>query len=180
MLDKIEAFYSKLTKMLGTFLFLIMLLMTANVFYDVVMRYVFSEGSIAMQEMEWHLFSILILLGMSYSLMEDAHVRVDIVYDTWSVRRKAWINMMGAIVFILPISLLVATNSIEFVMEAFTSNEISGDPGGLTHRWLVKALIPGSFWFLIFFTFGFFIQNLNIYRKHKNDNPHKKNVGVES
>ena len=180
MLDKIEAFYSKLTKMLGTFLFIVMLLMTINVFYDVVMRYVFSQGSIAMQEMEWHLFSVLILLGISYSLMEDAHVRVDIIYETWSVRRKAWINMMGAVVFILPISLLVATNSIDFVMEAFTSNEISGDPGGLTHRWIVKAFIPGSFWFLIFFTFGFFIKNLNIYRKHKNDNSHEKNAGVES
>lgn len=179
MLDKIEAFYNKLTKYLGTFLFIIMLLMTANVFYDVVMRYVFSQGSIAMQEMEWHLFSVLILLGMSYSLMEDAHVRVDILYDKFSIRKKAWINMMGAIVFILPISLLVATNSIEFVTEAFTSHEISGDPGGLTNRWIIKAFIPGSFWLLIFFTFGFFIKNLNIYRKNKFNNPHKANEGIE-
>jgi len=177
MLDKIEAFYSRLTKMLGTFLFIIMLLMTANVFYDVVMRYIFSQGSIAMQEMEWHLFSILILLGMSYSLMEDAHVRVDIIYDRWSIRKKAMVNMIGAVIFILPISLLIATNSVEFVMEAFTSNEISGDPGGLTNRWIVKALIPGSFWVLIFFTFGFFVQHLNIYRKAK---PKDKQLGEKS
>jgi len=180
MLDKIEVFYDKLTKYLGVLLFIVMLLMTANVFYDVVMRYVFSHGSIAMQEMEWHLFSILILLGMSYSLMEDAHVRVDILYDSWSIRRKAWINMMGAVVFILPISLLVATNSIDFVMESFNSHEISGDPGGLTNRWIIKALIPGSFWFLIFFTFGFFIKNLNIYRKHKDEHSHQKNLGAKS
>jgi len=172
MLDKIEIFYARLTKYLGVFLFIIMLLMTANVFYDVIMRYVFSHGSIAMQEMEWHLFSVLILLGMSYSLMEDAHVRVDILYDSYSARKKAWVNMMGAIVFILPISLLVATNSVDFVMEAFNSGEISGDPGGLHYRWIVKALIPSSFWILIFFTFGFFIKNLNIYKKNKDNGKH--------
>ncbi len=174
MLDKIDLFYTKLTKILGIFLFLVMLLMTANVFYDVVMRYVFSHGSIAMQEMEWHLFSVLILFGVSYSLMEDAHVRVDILYDGWSVRTKAWVNMMGAVVFILPISLLVATNSVEFVLEAFESGEISGDPGGLPYRWIVKALIPGSFWVLIFFTFGFFIKNLNIYRKDRVEDKHSE------
>lgn len=165
MLEKLESVYDKATKYLGVILFIVMLLMTFNVFYDVVMRYVFNKGSIAMQEMEWHLFSILILLGMSYSLMEEAHVRVDIIYDRWTVRRKAMINMMGSIVFILPIALLVATNSVDFVMEAFQSNEISGDPGGLHYRWLVKALIPTSFWFLIFFTVGYFIKNLNIYRR---------------
>ena len=169
MLEKLESVCDKATKYLGMILFIVMLLMTFNVFYDVVMRYVFNKGSIAMQEMEWHLFSILILLGMSYSLMEEAHVRVDIIYDRWTVRRKAMINMMGSIVFILPIALLVATNSVDFVMEAFQSNEISGDPGGLHYRWLVKALIPASFWFLIFFTVGYFIKNLNIYRRTKTE-----------
>lgn len=167
MLDKLETIYNKLTKYLGTILFIIMILMTFNVFYDVVMRYMFNEGSIAMQELEWHFFSVLILLGMSYSLMEEAHVRVDILYDKWPVRRKAMINMIGSIIFILPIALLVATNSVDFVMEAFTSHEISGDPGGLTNRWIIKAFIPGSFWLLIFFTVGYFIKNLNIYKKGK-------------
>jgi TRAP-type mannitol/chloroaromatic compound transport system permease small subunit len=167
MLDKIEGAYEKMTKILGYILFVVMLLMTFNVFYDVVARYVFNTGSIAMQEMEWHFFAILILIGMSYALMEEAHVRVDVLYDSWSVRRKAKINMMGAIIFILPLSLLIATNSIDFVMESFTSHEISGDPGGLHYRWIVKALIPASFWLLIFFDFGYFVKNFNIYKRDK-------------
>lgn len=167
MLDKIENFYEKLTKYLGILLFIVMILMALNVFYDVVMRYVFSQSSIAMQELEWHLFSVLILFGISYALMEEAHVRVDILYERWTPKRKAMINMMGAVIFILPLSLLVATNSVEFFAEAYRLNEISGDPGGLTHRWIIKALIPFSFWVLIFFTFGYFIRNLNIYKKEK-------------
>ncbi len=167
MLDKIERVYNKITYFLGIILFIVMLLMTFNVFYDVVARYVFSTGSIAMQEMEWHLFSVLILIGMSYTLMEEGHVRVDLLYDTWPVRKKAMVNMMGSIVFILPIALLIATNSVDFVMESYSSHEISGDPGGLTHRWIVKALIPASFWLLIFIDFGYFVKNLNIYKKDK-------------
>jgi TRAP-type mannitol/chloroaromatic compound transport system permease small subunit len=169
MLEKIDLFYNKLTKYLGYLLFIVMITMTLNVFYDVIIRYVFNGGSIAMQELEWHQFSVLILLGMSYSLMEEAHVRVDVLYDQWSVRKKAWINMMGSIVFVLPIALLVAFNSVDFVTASYTSHEISMDPGGLTHRWIIKALIPLSFWILIFFDFGYFIKNLNIYKKAKKD-----------
>ncbi len=167
MLDKIEMFYKKITKYMGIFLFITMLLLTFNVAYDALARYILHVGSIAMQELEWHLFSVLILIGMSYALMEEGHVRVDILYDSWSVRKKAMVNMMGAVVFILPLALLIAINSIDFVMESYTSHEISGDPGGLTHRWIIKALIPGSFWLLIFMDFGYFVQNLNIYKKDK-------------
>jgi len=167
MLEKIEQIYDKLTKFLGNILFIVMILMTMNVFYDVVMRYFFRSGSIAMQEMEWHLFSVVILIGVSYSLMEEAHVRVDVLYDKWSPKKKAMINMMGAIVFLLPISLLIALLSVDFVMEAYNSNEISGDPGGLKYRWIIKGLIPASFWLLIFFDIGYFVKNLNIYRREK-------------
>ncbi len=167
MLEKIEKFYDKFTYYLGVILFIVMLLMTFNVFYDVVMRYVFSQGSIAMQEMEWHLFSVLILIGMSYTLMEEGHVRVDLLYDNWPLKKKAMVNMVGAVIFILPIALLVATNSVGFVMESYTSHEISGDPGGLHYRWIIKALIPASFWLLIFIDIGYFVKNLNIYKREK-------------
>lgn len=72
--------------------------------------------------------------------------------------------MVGVVAFILPISLLVGLSSIGNAQEAFLSNEMSGDPGGLPHRWVVKALIPLSFLLLIITSFGYFIKNLNVYR----------------
>ena len=117
-----------------------------------------------MQEMEWHLFSVIILLGISYTLKEDGHVRVDLIYDRLSQKRKALINMVGAAIFILPIALLVGTSSINNAVEAYVSMEQSGDPGGLPYRWIVKALIPLSFFLLIITTIGFFIKNLNVYK----------------
>ena len=164
MLLKLERGFEKFADGIGIITAVAMVLMILNVFYDVVMRYFFKTGSIAMQEMEWHLFSVIILIGISYTLKEDGHVRVDLVYDRLKPKKKAIINMVGAVIFILPIALLVGISSIENAVEAFNSMEQSGDPGGLPYRWIVKSLIPLSFLLLIITTIGFFIKNLNIYK----------------
>lgn len=165
MLDKLERFFDRIADYIGYICSFLMIAMMLNIFYDVFMRYVFKSGSIAFQELEWHLFSVIILLGTSYALKEDGHVRVDILYTKFSEKNKALVNIVGAFIFITPLALLVATGSVGFVMEAINSHEISGDPGGLTHRWILKAFIPASFWLLIFITIGFVIKHLNLYRK---------------
>ena len=164
MLLKLERGFEKFANIIGTITAFAIVLMILNVSYDVVARYFFRSGSIAMQEMEWHLFSVIILLGISYTLKEDGHVRVDLIYDKWTPRRKALINMVGAVAFILPITFLVGISSIHNAYEAYLSNEMSGDPGGLPYRWVVKALIPLSFLLLLITTIGFFIKNLNVYK----------------
>lgn len=164
MLLKLERGFDKFADMIGYTTAFVMVLMILNVTYDVIMRYFFNTGSIAMQEMEWHLFSVIILLGISYTLKEDGHVRVDLIYDRLTQKKKAKINMVGVILFIIPVALLIAVESIPFVIESFNSNEQSGDPGGLPYRWLVKSLIPLSFFLLIITSIGFFIKNLNVYK----------------
>lgn len=164
MLLKLEKGFDKFADFIGTLTAITMVLMILNVFYDVVMRYFFRSGSIAMQEMEWHLFSVIILLGISYTLKEDGHVRVDLIYDRLSTKKKAMINMVGAVLFVLPLALLVGISSIDNAMEAYISMEQSGDPGGLPHRWIVKGLIPLAFFLLIITNIGFFIKNLNAYK----------------
>ena len=160
---KLENLFNKFADILGIITATAMFLMIVNVFYDTITRYLFRVNSIAMQEMEWHLFSVVILLGVAYTLKEDGHVRVDILYDKFSYRKKAMINMIGVFVAILPISLLVGISSIENAMDAYLYMEKSNNPGGLEYRWIVKALIPLSFLMLIITSIGFFIKNLNIY-----------------
>jgi TRAP-type mannitol/chloroaromatic compound transport system permease small subunit len=164
MLVKIEAFFDRFADVLGHLTAFLLVAMLVNVFYDVIMRYLFKTGSIAMQEAEWHLFSLLFLIGISYALLKDGHVRVDIIYDNLNPKKKAIINIIGSLIFLIPFSLLIASGSIGFVMEAFNTGEISGDPGGLTHRWIIKAAIPFSFFLLVFVTFGSIVKNINIYR----------------
>lgn len=121
-----------------------MILMAVNVFYDVVTRYVFNDVSIGMQEMEWHLYSVVFLLGIPYALRTDGHVRVDVLYARWSDKTKAWINLVGAIIFIIPFSYLIWHYGYGFAVESYSMGETSADPGGLPHRWIIKSVIPIS------------------------------------
>ncbi len=164
MLLKLGQFYDRISDLIGYLSGILMILMTLNVFYDVINRYLFKSGSIAFQEMEWHLFSVMFLLGVSYTLKEDGHVRVDLIYDNLSKKKQAIINIVGTLVFLIPFSLLIAFGSIDFVTEAYNVGEISGDPGGLTHRWIIKAVIPFSFFLLAISSIGFVIKNINLYR----------------
>ena len=167
MLAKLETIIESVVDVVGKITSILLLLMIFNVFYDVVMRYFFQNSSVGMQEMEWHLFSVIILFGVSVALKDEGHVRVDFLYEKFSVRQKAMINILGTVFFLLPLALLVATGSVGFVMDAYTMGEISEDPGGLTHRWIIKFMIPLSFVFLVFSAIGYVIRNFNIYRGAK-------------
>ena len=164
MLMKIENFYRRLNRLWGRILSIVFLLMAVNVFFDVVMRYSFHNSSVAMQELEWHLFSIVILFGVSVSLIDEAHVRVDFLYDRWSLRSKALINIIGTVFFLLPLALLILFGSLDFVEDSYRIGEISENPGGLPYRYLIKGMIPLSFFLLIFTAFGYTVQNINILR----------------
>ena len=164
MLLKLEKLFDRFSDLMGCIAGILNLIMLLNVFYDSIMRYFFNRGSIALQEMEWHLFAMVFLFGIAYALKEDGHVRVDILYDRFSPRWKAIVNIGGTLLLLLPLSVLVIEGSIWYVTEAFNSGEISGDPGGLSHRWLIKLAIPASFVFLIVSAMGFVIHNINIFR----------------
>lgn len=181
MLMKIEKFYRRLNRLWGKILSVVFLLMAANVFFDVVMRYSFHNSSVAMQELEWHLFSIVILFGVSVSLIDEAHVRVDFLYDRFSPRKKALINIIGTVFFLLPLALLILFGSLDFVRDSYNIKEISENPGGLPYRYLIKAMIPLSFSLLIFTAFGYTVQNINILRKAgRQDSPGQQHEKQEA
>ncbi|PNK59899.1 TRAP transporter small permease subunit [Psychrobacter sp. FDAARGOS_221] len=167
MLKKIEKAFDAFGTAIGGLTSIVLVLMIVNVFYDVVMRYFFNIGSIGFQELEWHLFSIIIMLGMSYTLQQDGHVRVDVFYDNLSVTKQAFINIIGTLLFIIPVAIVIGYGSIDYVIESYQSAEASGNPGGLTHRWIIKSLIPLSFLFLIISAIGFIVKQINILQEYK-------------
>ena len=142
--------------------------MIFNVFIDVVLRYFFNTTSIAMQELEWHLFAVMFLFGISYALNDEAHVRVDFLYDNFKPQNKAMINIIGTFVFLIPFSFFIAYGSYDFVYDAYIYNEVSGDPGGLTHRWIIKAMIPLAFVLLILASVNYVYKNIALYKNGKN------------
>ncbi len=111
---------------------------------DVLLRYALSIGSVWAQELEWHLLAPLVLFGMTYALLKGEHVRVDVFYVRYSPRGQAAVDLLAALLAIA-MAALVIRYSIQFVSQSYAINEISSDPGGLTHRWMLKALIPLGF-----------------------------------
>ncbi|MFT5700179.1 MAG: TRAP-type mannitol/chloroaromatic compound transport system permease small subunit [Desulforhopalus sp.] len=165
MLIKAEQFFMRINRILGKILSIVLMLMALNVFFDVIMRYFFRNSSVGMQEMEWHLFSIVILFGISVALLDEGHVRVDFLYDRYPEKKKAAINIIGTIFFLLPLALLIFFGSFDFVKDAYDINEISEDPGGLPFRWVIKGMIPLAFLLLIYSSIGYTIKNINLYRR---------------
>ena len=124
------------------------LVIVALMAINVLLRYLFHTGSVWAQELEWHLLVPLILFGTSYALRHGEHVRVDIVYGKFSERNKTIVDLVSAILTIA-ISALFIWFSLHYVQQSYVIGESSPDPGGIPHRFLLKALIPVGFALLL-------------------------------
>lgn len=124
---------------------LLLLMIVANV----ILRYVFGEGRIEFEEIQWHIYATGFLLGLSYAYQDDAHIRVDVVHEGLSLRLKAWIELYGIALFLLPFIAVIVIYSGPFVWIAYELGEISQAPGGLPFRWAIKAMLPAGFCLLL-------------------------------
>lgn len=121
--------------------------------FNAVARYVtrwtdVSLSSNAYIEAQWYLFSIVFLLGAAYALRHDAHVRVDVFYGRLSPRGKAWVDLAGTVLFLLPFCVFMLVVSWPSVAASWRVREVSPDPGGLP-RYPIKALILVAFALLL-------------------------------
>jgi TRAP-type mannitol/chloroaromatic compound transport system permease small subunit len=163
--DKLDQF-SEFSGKLVSWLVLAMVLLVS---YDVTMRYLFLSGSIALQEMEWHLFSLIFLIGAAYTLKHDDHVRLDLFYKSrfMNDERRAWVNLLGSLLLLIPFCILIITTSWPFVFQAYIHLEGSPDPGGLPYRWILKAGIPLGFTLLLLQGVADIAKNLKLILREK-------------
>ena len=138
----------------------ISLLLILLICVDVFMRYFLNTSKIWMVEMEWHLFSVLFLLGASYTLLHDKHVRVDLYYENYSHERKNIVNALGIIIFVIPWCLIILTTSWDYAANSFSFSEGSPQPGGLPARYLVKSVIFLGFFLLLVQAISILIKSL--------------------
>lgn len=113
--------------------------------YDVVMRYIFRQSFVFIQELEWHIFAVMFLITAGYAHLLDSHVRVDLIYARLSRRTRAWIDLVCGVLFLFPTVFLLVWTSIPFVVASVKVLEGSPDPGGIPGRFVLKAVIPLGF-----------------------------------
>ena len=107
-------------------------------------RYAFSISSNAWLEIQWYMFGAMVMLGTSYTLKKNEHVRVDIVFSNLSTRRQIGVDIFGGILFLMPATLIMAYLSWPIFYNSWMENEISANAGGLV-RWPVKIFLPLGF-----------------------------------
>ena len=139
----------------------------ALVLYDTLARYLFSSGSIALQELEWHLHDLLFLLGISYALKHNAHVRVDLFYEKYSEKAKAWVNIAGILLLIIPFSVFIFYTGMEFAQDAYGCGEMSPNPGGLEYRFIIKSVISVAFVLVILQAVSELLKSIQFLSEHK-------------
>ncbi|MFW7378328.1 MAG: TRAP transporter small permease subunit [Oligoflexus sp.] len=158
---------------------------------QVAARYIWQSSSVALQELQWHLFGLIFLLAGAACLASDEHVRVDVFYSQLNPRQKAWINLLGVLLFILPCCWILMTYGWQDVQQArgfhtsiteldsntktpgifsaigqfFLTGESSPDPGGLPARWIIKSALPLGTLFLFLQAIVLAMQSLRLILK---------------
>ena len=115
---------------------------------NAVVRKVFNTSSNAWLELQWYLFGAMFLLTAGYTLLQNGHVRVDILSSKLSRRAQIWIEIIGSLFFLLPAAIIIMWLSWPMFMDSYLTNELSSNTGGLI-RWPVKLLIPVGFLLLV-------------------------------
>jgi TRAP-type mannitol/chloroaromatic compound transport system permease small subunit len=110
-------------------------------FLVVVLRYGFDQGSIALQESVTYMHAMLFMLAAAYTLQRDGHVRVDIFYQGFSRRGRAWVDLLGTLVLLIPVCLFILASSWGYVTESWAVHEGSREAGGLPYVYWLKTLM---------------------------------------
>ena len=138
--DRIDAFIDRIGRITAWSSFALALVMGGNV----ILRYVFHTGTVWSQELEWHLMTPICLFGMSYALRHGEHVRVDVLFASFSQRGKDFVELVSSLV-LMAISLVVIWLSLSYVLQSASIGEGSANPGGIPARYVLKAMIPVGF-----------------------------------
>jgi len=124
-------------------------LLILTILLQVVLRYVFHNGLVALEELEWHFYAVGIMIGASYAMVKDVHIRVDLFHSRLSEKNRNRFELFGILFLLLPFLLVIFHQSIDYVYEAWRMNERSPSPMGLPFRWIIKGFIPFGFGLMI-------------------------------
>jgi TRAP-type mannitol/chloroaromatic compound transport system permease small subunit len=126
---------------IGRFVYWLLLAAVLVSTINAIVRKAFSVGSNAYLEAQWYLFATTFMLGAGYVLLHDQHVRIDALASKWSKKTRAWIEVVGLAFVLIPMCLVIAWMSLPSLTLAYTSGEVSANPGGLI-RWPLYSLVP--------------------------------------
>ena len=151
---KISARLDKFVTKVGEYSSWLWIITIGFILYSVVSRYLFGQGSVMLEEVQWHLAGAAWLIGLSYTLVDNEHVRVDVLHERLSRKSQAWIEVFGLALLLLPFLFITLNEMIPYVYSSYEQGEVSISPNGLPYRWLIKLFLPLAIVLLIIASFS--------------------------
>ena len=166
--NSIDALNERIGKGVAWLTTILVLLVCYEVFIGL-----FNQSANWITELEWHLFSLIFLLGAGYAYKHDRHVRVDLFYTKFSARDKALTDLIGNLLFLIPWCIILIYFAYYYALESFRINEGSPDPGGLPARYFIKFAIILGIFLLLLQGISELIKSFHIYQKGENPSQNK-------
>lgn len=141
----------------------------AVIILQVILRYVFGRGLVILEELQWHLYAVGIILGLSYCMALDSHIRLDLLHGNFSKRTKEKIEIFGILFLLMPMIVIIFLHSIDFVWESIKVNERSDAPMGLPARYIIKSVLPIGFVLFFLAAVSRLIRAFNFLKKGKGE-----------
>ncbi|WP_136680121.1 TRAP transporter small permease subunit [Neptunomonas sp. XY-337] len=120
-------------------------LLVLVIILQVILRKGFSNGLVALEELQWHLYAVGVMFGLSYAQTTNSHIRVDLFYSHFRASTKHIIEILGILILVLPFVVIIFLHSVDFFYESYRINESSESPSGLPYLWAMKGVIPVTF-----------------------------------
>ncbi len=165
---RISGIIDRFNQRVGVAISWLVMLMTLVGVYNAVTRKLSQTIGVDLSsnfyiEFQWYMFSLVFLWGGAYALKNGVHVRVDIIYGKLSARGKAWVDVLGTVLFLIPLCLLILWISVPYALDSWHILEDSPDPNGLP-RYLIKSAIPIAFVLLLAQAFSELVKNVAVLR----------------
>jgi TRAP-type mannitol/chloroaromatic compound transport system permease small subunit len=121
------------------------LLVVGVIVYSVISRYAFAQGSVMLEEVQWHIAGAVWLVGLAFTLVSDDHVRVDVLHERFSLKTQTWIEFLGILLLLLPFLVIAFIEAAPYFWSSYQQGEVSPAPNGLPGRWVLKFFLPACF-----------------------------------
>lgn len=138
-------------------------LLIGVILVQVILRYGFNKAMVPLEELMWHLYAVGFMFGLSYAMTTDSHIRVDIVHMKLPKRLQHLFEIIGILIFLLPFLVIIFHHSLEWVIESYRIGESSSSATGLSHRWIIKSVIPISFFLMFVATIARLVQEVMLF-----------------
>ncbi len=148
-MQRLTYLLNRITDIAGKIASWLTVVLVVLVGFDIAVRYLMRQTAVWVNELEWHLFALIFLLGAAQTLRQDRHVRVDLFYTHYRPRDQRTVNLLGHLLFLLPWCLLLLFTSIPYGYEAYLDDERSPNPGGLPYYFIIKWGISLGFFLLL-------------------------------